>query len=116
MAARDDDGSTSELCGLGCFDFAPIVRARGKSLPATIFLTNAGQKAGTIQVELAFVPVTELRIKLLRAELKEDLDMFNKMDPFAVVAVGEATRRTSIKEEAGKNPVWNEEFVFPLPE
>ena len=33
--------------------------------------------------------------------------MFGKMDPYCTLILGDQTLKTSVKEDAGKEPVWN---------
>ena len=43
-----------------------------------------------------------------------DTEAVGKMDPFVELRLEEDIYKTSIKDEAGKTPVWNEEFFFNL--
>lgn len=36
------------------------------------------------------------------------------MDPYAKVTIGEVTHRTTVKNSAGKTPIWNEKFIFEI--
>ncbi len=55
-----------------------------------------------------------LRVKVRCAHFVKDADLIGKMDPFVVIEVGTQRERTSTKQEAGKAPIWNEEFFFIL--
>ena len=37
-----------------------------------------------------------------------------KMDPYCTVVYEDSKYKTRVKQDAGKNPVWNEEFVFDV--
>jgi Ca2+-dependent lipid-binding protein len=110
LEVRDDDGGSSDLCGIGSFDFGPLVANPDKTRNFTIYLTESGSEAGTLYLEAAFKCIHGMPLKLLikKAEMNEDHDIFGKMDPFVIVKVGVQEKRTTIKEEAGKTPVWNE--------
>ena len=50
-----------------------------------------------------------LDIKIVEANLTRDTEMFGKMDPFLELKIGgQQVKKTAVKDEAGKNPVWNE--------
>jgi C2 domain len=57
-----------------------------------------------------------LSIKILQAHLTHDTDFFTNMDPYVIVRVGSQNKRTRILDNAGKCPVWNEEFIFQISE
>jgi Ca2+-dependent lipid-binding protein len=78
--------------------------------PVKIYLTQDGKDAGIVELEVTFKAIkgNKLKIGIVKATLKEDLDIFNKMDPFVTIQVGTVTKRTTIKQEAGKTPTWNE--------
>ena len=41
--------------------------------------------------------------------------MFGKQDPFAELEIsGFSIKKTSVMDDAGQNPVWNETFEYPL--
>ena len=43
--------------------------------------------------------------------------MFGKMDPFVELEIaGFSLKKTTVKENAGTNPVWDEGFEYPLKE
>ena len=48
-----------------------------------------------------------LLLKIVRAEMKTDADLFGKMDPFVVVDYEGQEFKTNVKDGAGKTPVWN---------
>lgn len=55
-----------------------------------------------------------LTIKIERGVFVKDNDFIGKMvrpsyiqDPYVVVRLDEEEKKTSVKDEAGKNPVWN---------
>lgn len=53
-----------------------------------------------------------LLILLLRGEFDRDLDVFNKMDPYVIFTLNDQKAQSSVKDEAGKVPEWNESFSF----
>lgn len=54
----------------------------------------------------------QLTLKIVKAQLERDTEAFGKMDPFCVIKYGTKEYRTQVKDEAGKTPVWNQEFKF----
>mmetsp|Transcript_20507 Transcript_20507/g.18646 ORF Transcript_20507/g.18646 Transcript_20507/m.18646 type:complete len:684 (+) Transcript_20507:148-2199(+) len=57
----------------------------------------------------------KLTIKCLRGiELKAGQGMFGKADPYVILQIGSQEFKTQPNPSGGKNPVWNEEFVFDI--
>ena len=50
-----------------------------------------------------------LKLHVIEARLTHDTDA-NKMDPYCIIQVREQEFKTSIKEEGGKEPKWNDVF------
>ena len=48
----------------------------------------------------------KLRINLLQCKFEHDVDKISKMDPFIKMKFREADWKSSIAENAGKNPQW----------
>ena len=40
--------------------------------------------------------------------------MFGKQDPYLIIKYRNEVHKTRVIEEGGKNPVWNEKFVFHI--
>lgn len=36
------------------------------------------------------------------------------MDPYAKLIMGDVVHRTTVKSNAGKTPIWDEQFMFPI--
>ncbi len=54
-----------------------------------------------------------LRTQICRANLTRDVYLFQIMDPYFIASVSSNKVYTSsIKENQGKFPIWNEEFTF----
>lgn len=53
-----------------------------------------------------------LYLNVKRANLTHDTELMGKMDPYVTLTLGNLTQKTTIKENAGKNPEWNEKFEF----
>ena len=51
--------------------------------------------------------VGTLIISPTKAELKRDTDFFTKMDPYVVVTLGHAKKKTEVHNHGGKKPVWS---------
>ena len=57
--------------------------------------------------------VGKLVICVKKANLTHDTELMGKMDPYVVLKVGKVQQKTTVKPDAGKNPIWNESFEFP---
>lgn len=55
-----------------------------------------------------------LTVKIESAELIRDVESVGKMDPYVECEVGDASFKTEIQKEGGKNPTWNQELTFLL--
>jgi Ca2+-dependent lipid-binding protein len=47
-----------------------------------------------------------LDVRIEKATLTRDTELVGKMDPYVEIKLGSRKVRTSVKEEAGKTPVW----------
>lgn len=48
------------------------------------------------------------------ANLTRDTETFGKMDPYVNILFDSKHRKTSVKENGGKKPIWNENFVIDV--
>ena len=61
-----------------------------------------------------------LRMTIERADIYIDTETFGKMDPFVVIqqkqtdGLATSEHSTTVKDSAGKKPVWNETFDVPV--
>ena len=56
-----------------------------------------------------------LKVKICSANLTRDTEMFGNMDPFCEFKInGDLVKKTAVKDEAGKTPVWDEEFDYQV--
>jgi Ca2+-dependent lipid-binding protein len=55
-----------------------------------------------------------LDIRVNKAVLRRDTEVIGKMDPFVEIKLGEQTKRTTVKDEAGMYPVWGELYTIPV--
>jgi Ca2+-dependent lipid-binding protein len=55
-----------------------------------------------------------LTISVLQGKLYRDTEKIGKMDPFVQINYMGTIFKTKTKNEAGKNPVWNESFDIPI--
>jgi serine/threonine-protein phosphatase 2B regulatory subunit len=67
----------------------------------------------------AVVPVQSkfgrLIVKCLRAlDLKAGQGMFGKANPYARLQIGSQQFQTQVHPDGGKNPIWNEEFIYDI--
>ena len=53
-----------------------------------------------------------LQIKVCQAQLTHDIEFFSKQDPYARITLGSHVKETTVKKNAGKNPIWNETLSF----
>ena len=58
--------------------------------------------------------IGNLVIKPTCAKLKYDTEYFGKMDPYAILTIGNQTYKTHTANDAGKNPTWVESFTFNI--
>jgi Ca2+-dependent lipid-binding protein len=55
----------------------------------------------------------KLKLTVVEAKLTRDTEaMFNKMDPFVTLKLGEQNFKTKVLQGAGKTPKWDEAFDF----
>lgn len=55
-----------------------------------------------------------LDIRIDKAVLLRDTELIGKMDPFVEMVLGAHSKRTTVKDNAGKNPVWIELYTLPV--
>lgn len=53
-----------------------------------------------------------LLVHLLRGDFARDTDFLKKMDPYCIFQLNDQRSRSSVKDNAGKTPSWNESFSF----
>ena len=51
-----------------------------------------------------------LRLTIVEGAFTRDTDFWTKMDPYTVIKYREQTHKTSVKQNAGKKPHWDESF------
>ena len=56
----------------------------------------------------------KLKLTVVAAHLKHDVDAGGKQDPFVKITYREDGHKTSVKKDAGKEPHWNETFDFDI--
>ena len=63
---------------------------------------------------MAQEPNNNCKIELViqKASFKKDSDTFGKQDPFMRFTYDGRQMQTSVKTDAGKEPVWNETFIL----
>lgn len=72
---------------------------------------------GTLNIDFKFshnLKKALLDVQIVQAKLTRDTEAIGKMDPFAEVKLGAMTKRTSVKDNVGKEPVWNEQYTLPI--
>mmetsp|Transcript_3532 Transcript_3532/g.5443 ORF Transcript_3532/g.5443 Transcript_3532/m.5443 type:complete len:139 (-) Transcript_3532:586-1002(-) len=53
-----------------------------------------------------------LVVRPYKADLRRNLDLFSKMDPYCVVIVGGQKYKTRVHTRGGKHPMWQDQFIF----
>ena len=48
------------------------------------------------------------------AQLTRDTEIMTKMDPYVIIKYAGKEFKTKVMSEAGKTPVWNQSFQFPV--
>ncbi|OQR97845.1 hypothetical protein ACHHYP_09868 [Achlya hypogyna] len=56
----------------------------------------------------------ELHVRVVSARNLHDAQTFGKQDPYCKVTVGHRTFKTRVHDNGGRNPVWNDKFVFEV--
>ena len=52
----------------------------------------------------------KMKVKIVKAELTRDTEMFSEMDPFCQMTYKKCDYKTQTHQEGGKKPKWNREF------
>ena len=56
-----------------------------------------------------------LKMNIVKARLDRDVEMFGKMDPYVLVeSKGKQMLKTSVAEDAGKTPEWDETYRLEI--
>ncbi|XP_027368493.1 elicitor-responsive protein 1-like [Abrus precatorius] len=53
-----------------------------------------------------------MEVQLVKAKGLRNTDIFGKMDPYVLIQYKGQERKSSVANGQGKNPVWNEKFIF----
>ncbi|KDO29388.1 hypothetical protein SPRG_05925 [Saprolegnia parasitica CBS 223.65] len=56
----------------------------------------------------------ELHVRAVSARNLHDAQTFGKQDPYCKISVGHRTFKTRVHDNGGRNPVWNDKFVFEV--
>ena len=51
---------------------------------------------------------------VIKGKLIRNTETIGKMDPYVLLEYNGGKYRTDVKDEGGKNPVWNQDLVIPL--
>lgn len=62
------------------------------------------------------MPEGTLEVELLQAHELKDVETFGKSDPYALLSCGLQKQRSRTIHEGGSNPVWNQSFLFEIPD
>lgn len=86
-----------------------------------IYKTSKGElektEAGTLIMSVRYnnnLKAAVLDVRIDKAILLRDTEMIGKMDPFVEIVLGTNKKRTTVKDEAGKTPVWIELYTLPI--
>ncbi|XP_047158983.1 16 kDa phloem protein 1-like [Vigna umbellata] len=55
-----------------------------------------------------------IEVQLVKAKGLRNTDIFGKMDPYALIQYKGQEKRSKVAYGQGKNPVWNERFIFKV--
>ncbi|KAH1211976.1 Elicitor-responsive protein 1 [Glycine max] len=55
-----------------------------------------------------------MEVQLVKAKGLRDTDIFGKMDPYVLIQYKGQEKRSGVANGKGKNPVWNEKFIFKV--
>eukprot|EP00347_Sterkiella_histriomuscorum_P021505 403333744 len=58
--------------------------------------------------------IGQLDLRIVRAELFRDTEIIGKMDPYVHVEYNGEQFKTATQKDAGKHPVWDQMFSFPV--
>ncbi|XP_061363714.1 16 kDa phloem protein 1-like [Gastrolobium bilobum] len=53
-----------------------------------------------------------MEVQLLKAKGLHNTDIFGRMDPYVLIQYKGQEKRSSVAKRQGRNPVWNEKFIF----
>ncbi|KAH7292303.1 hypothetical protein KP509_29G061200 [Ceratopteris richardii] len=62
------------------------------------------------------MPEGTVEIELIKGHDLKDVEFIGKSDPYAVLCIGEQKHRSKTIHDGGKSPVWNESFLFEIPD
>lgn len=57
-----------------------------------------------------------MEIELIKGHDLKDVEFIGKSDPYAVLSIAEQKQRSKTIKGGGKSPVWNESFLFEIPD
>lgn len=112
------NGSTgsSEAAGATSSDLSPGLELPPSPIADDPHCKNSYQSSSVYKVKKTFddlSDVGQVKVQLLRAKGLYGADFGGKSDPFAVIQLRDVEfKSNTIKKEI--NPVWDEEFVFPI--
>ncbi|XP_020233937.1 elicitor-responsive protein 1 [Cajanus cajan] len=55
-----------------------------------------------------------MEVHLVKAKGLHNADIFGKMDPYVLIQYKGQEQRSSVAIGQGKNPIWNEKFIFKV--
>ncbi|MCO5597581.1 hypothetical protein L7F22_051660 [Adiantum nelumboides] len=62
------------------------------------------------------MPEGTVEIEIIKGHDLKDVEAFGKSDPYVTLAIGGQKRRSKTINDGGKSPVWNESFLFEIPD
>ncbi|MCO5602284.1 hypothetical protein L7F22_056413 [Adiantum nelumboides] len=62
------------------------------------------------------MPEGTVELELIKGHDLKDVEFLGKSDPFAVMCVGDQKQKSKVVKGGGKSPVWNESFLFEIPD
>lgn len=85
----------------------------------TVYFENdviINEESGWMNLEIIYTDVLDsvLEITVESANLIRDTELVGKMDPYTEITLEGEMKKTTVKDEGGKNPVWGEKLIFIL--
>lgn len=85
----------------------------------TVYFENGmviDEASGTIDLEIVYTEDLDsvFEITVDSAVLIRDTEVVGKMDPYTELSLEGETKKTTVKQNAGKEPRWEEKFLFIL--
>ncbi|ETV84873.1 hypothetical protein H257_03940 [Aphanomyces astaci] len=128
-----EDSNTVSNSSIGTCQLPVSIWSGGRSVEQWYPVNHGGKQRGEILLAVQLVEVSatggaavplalasgkgkafELSIRVKAGKDLFDAQTFGKQDPFCKVTIGDKTFQTRVHDNGGRNPKWDEAFVFRL--